>query len=53
MIRCTCGHEMIRSEDAYGVRYACIVCGGRYDERTDSIVGSRLPHTRRHQARVH
>lgn len=51
-MRCTCGAEMIRYEDVYGVRYACIVCGAHYDERTDSIVGSRLPRVRR-PARVH
>lgn len=46
-MRCTCGNELIRFQDPYGVRYACIVCGARYDERTDRIVGGHLPRVRR------
>jgi len=53
VIRCTCGHDLIRFEDPYGVRYQCIVCGARYDERTGRIVGGHLPRVRRPAARVH
>lgn len=42
---------MIRYQDRYGTRYACILCGGRLDERTGSIVGGRLPHGVKARAR--
>lgn len=43
MMRCTCGSEMIRYQNHLGTRYTCILCGAHYDERTDKIVGGRLP----------
>lgn len=44
MIRCTtCGSEMLRYQDNYGVRYHCIVCGAHLNERTGTITGGRLP----------
>jgi len=39
MMRCTCGNEMIRYQTHLGVSYTCIICGAKYDERTDRIVG--------------
>lgn len=37
---CTCGSPMTRYEDKYGVRYACLSCGARYDDKTDRIIGA-------------